>query len=399
MGMYLHNLLSSLRGGLERLWAYLGTLAAMSLMLGTLGMGVYHIAMRDDDRAHVECFRGVFNSAAAEPPRGSHPLPTLPASAMGCPHLRFVYGEGGRLDHILHVGEDGLPAAMPGSRVMEQRLDYDAAGRVIRKTNLDERHRPAPDASGVPVREYAYDEAGRLVATRFLDGEGRGIVPRMPGYATALTRYDDQGRPLSIDYLDGEGKPIVNAEGECRIEFLYDDERRSSQRSNRVEGELADNALGYAVEYRQLSEDGRTVTLRWEDVKGQPVMNPRTLAASLLREYDAAGNIRRERRCCEAGGMVDDARPCAERLVRRSGDGCVAWDCYNAADGKPSMNHTLGYAERVAEFSPDAVLERECFWDEHGNPTPCYEKRYYPQGEEPSVISLHTDGSTELAPL
>ncbi len=398
MGLYWKNLRELLRSVLGHIWAYLGTLAAMSLMLGALGMGIYHIAMGGESAENVECFRGVFNSAGAELPRGSHPLPGRPAAAMGCPHLRFIYGEGGRLERLVHVDAQGRPSPMPGSKVVEQRLDYDAQGRLIRKSNLDARGRPAPDASGVPVREYGYDEAGRVVSTRFTDGLGKGLVPRMPGYATALTRYDSKGRPLRIDYLDGQGEPIVNAGGECSVEFVYDDARRSSTRSNRVRGELVDNAQGYAVEHRQMAEDGRSLILRWEDAQGRPVMNAGTSAASLLREYDAAGNIRRERLCGEAGGMVQGGRSCAEHLVRRNGDGSMTWECYNAADGQPCMNPLHGFAERVTEYGPGAVLLRECFWDERGKPTPCYEKHYHASADEPSVISLHTDGSTELRP-
>ncbi len=399
MGMYWKKMLAALRDAMVRLWTYLGTLAAMSLMLGTLGMGIYYLAMGGKDTARVECYRGMFNSAGAELPRGSYPLPNRSAKAMGCPHLRFVYRDDGRLERIVHTDAQGHPSPMPGSRVAEQRLDYDEAGRLIRKENLDERGNPVPDASGVPVREYGYDEAGRLVSTRFLDGLGKGLVPRMPGYATALTRYDSQGRPLRIDYLDGRGEPIVNAAGECSVEFVYDDKRGCSRRSNRVRGELVDNAQGYAVEHRQLAQDGRSLILRWENAQGKPVMNGGTSAASLLREFDAAGNIRRERLCCEEGGMVEGARSCAEHLVRRKADGSMAWECYNAADGLPCMNPERGFAERVAEYDTAARLEREYFWDERGNPTPCYERRYHSGADEPSVLSLHTDGSTELSPL
>ncbi len=397
MGIYLQNLLSVLRGGLERLWAYLGTLAAMSLMLGTLGMGIYHLII-DDSRpaARVECFLGVFNSAGAEPPRGSLPLPA--ASAARCPHLSFEYGADGRLARVVHRDAHGHPTAMPGSQVAEQRLDYDAAGRLVRKSNLDARGRPVPDASGVSVREYGYDEAGRQVSTRFSDGQGRAVVPRMPGYAIARARYDNKGRPLCIEYLDAEGRPIVNAEGESRVEFAYDDALRSVRRSNLVQGRPTDNVQGYAVEHRQRSEDGSSLTLRWEDAGGRPALNPSTSASCLRREYDGAGNIRHERLCSAEGAPVAGTRSCAEHLTRRNVDGSVAWERFNAADGRPCMNPALGYAERMVEYGPASEMERELFWDERGNPAPCYERRHLAGEGGPAVLSLHRDGSTELSP-
>ncbi len=395
MSLSWKNLCSALRGVLAGLWAYLGTLAAMSLMLGALGMGIYHIAMGSDAPESVLCYRGVYNSAGAEPPQGSQALPGRAAQDMGCPHLRFEYGPEGRLRRMLHVNEKGKPSPIPGSLVVQQRLDYDAQGRVIRKSNLDARGNPVPDASGVPVREFGYDERGNLTRTRFLDGLGRGIVPRMPGYATAQTHYDSRNRPLRIDYLDERGEPIVNAEGECSVEFVYDDARQSSRRSNRVRGELANNVHGYAVEHRRMAEDGRSLLLRWEDAEGRAVQNRELSAAALRRDFDGSGRVERERLCAEGGAMVEGARSCSEHLLRHAADGRMTWECYNAADGLPCFNSALGFAERITEYGPNAAVTRECFWDEKGNPTPCYEKRYHAGEGEPSVLSLHTDGSTE----
>ncbi len=402
MGKLWRKIAGRLRVAFERLWAYSGTLAAMSLMIGTLGMGVYHVCTRaaeDEmaaDEARMEYFLGVANTAGAELPRGLDPLPADGLAHVGNV-LRFEYGADGRLQRLRHLDAKGRPGPMPGSAVAEQRLSYDAAGRLARKENLDADGLRVPDASGVAVREFAYDSAGRLSRVSFLNAEGQGIVPALPGYATALTSYDEKGRVRRIEYQDAYGKPIVNADGEATVEYVYDDARGSVTRSNLIDGALADNAHGYAVERRERTQDGSILRVAWETAEGRPARHPEWAAASILTEVSADGRMVRERYCGEDGVMLGSGRMLAEKLTRSNADGSLLWECYNAADGLPCRHPDLGYAERLSEYSPEADLLRESFWDARGNPAPCYEKRYIRTGSGAHVLSLHTDGSTELS--
>ncbi len=386
----------------ERLWAYTGTLAAMSLMIGTLGMGVYHVSHRAAEgelvaeQLRMEYFLGVANSAGAELPRGLDPLPEGHGVPLGNV-LRFEYGEEGRLRRLLHLDAAGNLSPIPGSAVAEQRLSYDGEGHLIRKENLDAMGRPVADASGVSVREFGYDAQGRLARVSFRDGSGQGLVPQLPGYATALTSYDAQGRPLRIEYQDAYGNPIVNAAGEQTVEYSYDDARGSTTRTNRIDGEVADNAHGYAVERRERTQDGSILRVAWETAEGRPARHPEWTAASVLTEFAADGRVMRERYCGEDGVMLDAGRILAEKLVRSNADGSILWECYNAADGLPCMHPDLGYAERISEYGPQAELLRETFWDERGNPAPCHEKRYIHSKGQSHVLSLHADGSSSYS--
>ncbi len=388
----------------ERLWGYMGTLAAMALMVGTLGMGLYHMARcvggteLEADQSRMEYFLGLENSAGAELPRGIEPRKEGDPAMLGNV-LRFEYGREGRLQRVLYLNATGLLSPIPGSVVAEQRLSYDGEGRLTRKENLNAQGQLVPDASGVAEREFSYDEAGRLVRVAFKDAGRRGIVPPLPGYAIAATSYDEQGRPVRLEYQDAEGKPIVNAAGEQTVEFSYDDAHGSTTRRNFIGGKLADNAHGYAVERREHTQDGSTLRLAWENAAGEPARHPGWAAASVLTECSPDGRMVRERYCGEDGTMLDDGRCLAEKLVRSNADGSRLWECYNAADGLPCLNPELGYAERVSEFSPSARLERENFWDERGNPAPCYEKRYIQAGGREHVLSLHADGSTTYSPV
>ncbi len=404
MGSVRTTLVEGVKRFLERLWAYTGTLAAMALMVGTLGMGAFHMARRvcaselSADESRMEYFLGVSNHAGAELPRGLSPLAVGEGGPPGNV-LRFEYGQEGRLQRVLYLNGSGLPSPMPGSAVAEQRLSYDGEGRLTRKENLDVAGHLVPDASGVAVREFRYDAGGRLTSVSFRDAARQGIVPALPGYARAETTYDDAGRPLRVEYQDAAGQLITNAAGEQCVDYTYDDAHGRVTRTNRVNGRVADNADGYAVERRERTQDGTLLRLAWENAAGQPVRHPGWAAASVLTEYGADGRMVRERYCGEDGVMLSSGRPLAEKLVRCNASGSQLWECYNAADGLPCMNPDLGYAERVSEYSTNEQLQRETFWDERGNPAPCHVKRYIRQDGQEHVLSLHADGSTEFSTL
>ena len=389
------RLKQQLRELFEYSWGYMGTLAAMGLLIGVLGMGIYHSLTKDAEYQAMRCYSGLLNTADATPPSGIDELPHTTPPAV--PHLRFEYGEGGRLTRLVHINAEGRPSAMPGSNVAEQRISYNAAGLLTRKSNYTATGAPTTDASGVHARAFSYDDRGRLTRTEFLDRAGHAIVPRMPGYAVEKILYDAQGRPSVIEYLDGKGQPITNSRGERRIVYSYDDERHCSTRTNYIGGAPAENAQGIAQERHTLTQDGRTEMTSWHDATGRRVHHPNTGACAMLTENSRDGTLHRERLCEEDGSPCHNKTACAERVVRTTPQGLVEWECFNDANGLPCMNEALGYAERVCEYGPDGALTKEYFWDAHGNPCPHYEKRYsHSAAEGDHVLSLLTDGSTEL---
>lgn len=375
-------------------WGYMGTLAAMGMLVGVLGMGIYHAFTRDAEYQAIRCFGGMFNSADATPPDGIDEISRSAAHAL--PHLRFEYGEGGRLERLVHISAEGHPSAMPGSHVAEQRVEYDAAGRVTRKSNYTATGAPATDASGVHARVFTYDKEGRAIRTEFLDRAGNRVVPRMPGFAVEEMTYDDQGRPLTIEYMDGKGNPITNARGERRVVFVYDDEHHAVTRTNYIAGAPADDARGIACEQHFDTQDGRSRLTTWFNAEGHHVHHPDTGAASLLTETSRDGTLYRERMCEATGEPCRSAQAVAERVVRTTPQGLVEWECFNDASGMPCVNSALGYAERVCEYGSDGALTREFFWDAAGNPCERYEKRYCSMSDGSYALSLLRDGSTEV---
>lgn len=377
------------------IWRYMGTLSALALLLGVMGMGAYHVFTSDTGRASVRYFCGVCNTAAPAAPTG---VGEIFGSAEGVtvPHIRFEYGADGRLARLVHHGEAGDVCPMPGSKVAEQRLVYNKSGRVVARLNYDERGLPVADSAGIAIREFEYDSAGRLTARMFRNAEGKKIVPVMPGFAEERIRYDEQGRPICIEYLDGEGRLLVNAAGESRVTFTYDEAARESMRTNHVNDKVAENADGVAMERVRHTADGLTSHTTWLDSAGTPVAHADFDSSSMLVEDKPGEKLHRTRYCGNDGLMRNSSRVWAEHLVRSNPQGSVEWECFNAADGLPCVNPRCGYAERLCEYTGAGQLVREFFWDARGNPADCYEKRHTSDGSTHHVISLHRDGSTEL---
>lgn len=386
-----------IKGGLAFGWQYLGTLAAGSMLVGALGMGVYHSWMGDTEPPML-FYAGVFNSSAAEPPRGiislgeGHTPPPLP-------HVQLHCTAGGQVQRMLHVDATGKKACLPGSSVAEQRLMYNAEGRLYRKENYGVDGQPVADASGVSVRQFEYDSAGRVVCTRLLDAAGHPISPRMPGYAVRTVRYDTQGRPLLVQHFDAEGHLMPDAEGEESVEYLYDDARRLVTRTNRVRGNVADNAHGVAVARMEAAADGHSVLYAWKNAAGEPVVHPVVEAPAVQESQGLAPGILQQRLCGMDGSLYLEGRPMVEHLVRENAQGLPEWECYNAADGLPACNDARGFAERVCQYASDGSLSRELRWDARGNPMPEYERRFiHGTSGARYRLSLHTDGSTAVLP-
>lgn len=383
---------------LEDAWVYLGSLTAMSLLVGVLGMGIYHTVTWREPREHVEFFRGAFNAADESLPRGVDPLPVCVSHGESLPHVRFEYGDDGRLRRLVHVDAGGEVCAMPGSRVAEQRIHYDEHGRVVAKFNYGADGQPAPDAAGVASRHFSYDEQGNCVRTELRGADGRLVCPKLPGYAVECARYDERGRPVSVEYLDAQEAPVVNAMGESRLEYVYDDAAHESQRRNYIGGVPADNALGYAVELRSLTDGGRGLQVRWLNAAHEPVVNRTVGAAMVLRwSQDERGSVR-ECFCSTGGELTKAGGGCAERVVVRDAKGRLLSERFLDEGGELCQSGVAGYAERLCEYNPDGTLARELFRDAAGNPAPCAERRYLMRGEDGVrlMLVLHRDGSTEL---
>lgn len=383
---------SALLGLFEVCWHYLGSLAAVCLLAAALGLGIYHMLI-PDSAPTCYCYAGVRNTAGAVPPDGVLALGRN--ASPGVPHVRLEHDEKGRVSRMKSVDGQGRLCALPGSRVAEQLLEYDAGNRLVRKENRDAHGMPAEDAQGVASRIFERDTGGRVVRTEFRNAAGLLTSPRFPGYAESRAQYDPQGRLVRVVYLGTDGRPTRNAAGEGLVEYSYGADG-SVTRSNYVGGELADNYAGVAQEEWHSNALGSTRL--WKDAAGNAVINPAVGAAALHRDYALRGGVERRRFTDTVGEPNEHTRACSEHLVRFNDAGKPEWEFYGGADGLPVNHPALGYAERLCRYAPEGQLEREYFWDAQGRPAAISERRHVATHDGAYTLSLHSDGSTVVQP-
>lgn len=399
------SLRATLKHFLRVIWNYSGTLAALSLLVGVLAMGFVHMGRGVERDPNVHFFRGIRNTADASAPEGVGEL--SPDQVVSTPqYMKFEY-DGPRLKRVVAMDQDGGRAAPAGSPVAEQRLKYDE-GRLVRKENYDTQGRLCADSSGVAVRAFDYDDAGRLTKTSFLNAAGHPVAPGVPGYAVEKRAYDDEGRLDSRSFFDTAGKPCVNRAGEQVLRFRYNTLGKVAGCANYIGGEPADNAYGVAEERRSYDERGRLSRVDFYDAAGKPSVSrkPGEGYASSVRRYDSRGNCSAVRYFDDAGRLsAENAMMYAERVRSYDGRGNPVYESYLADENRLCVPPSVGYAERMCNYDHADRLRREYFWDADGRPgrmphaageSPCYERRYEYNGDKSSVVSLYADGSTRL---
>jgi len=394
-----YRLMEKLRRLFSIVWSYMGTISSLALMLGIIGMSMYHIFFSSHDEMRVRGFRGLFNTANHELPRGLEAIANGESDSYNGSHVRFEYNPEGQLQRVVHVDSMGGRSAFPGSRVAEQRMRYDEKGHLLEKSNQDAYGMPAADAQGVVSRQFAYNEKGRLTRVSFHDAQGKGIVPRMPGYAIKALSYDDKNRISEIKFLDAHGAAILNEIGEELVNFRYDESTGAQSRRNLVGGKLTENAYGVAIERISPSNGGKMRRKEWFDAKGLPTMHRVSSCSVIQEEWHEDARQMRRLHLDELGHIIENGRSPSVHLKRFDEDGNLEWECYNGVDGKPCLVDRLGYSERICIYDDDKNLQREYFWDELGQPADCFEHRYARNIDGTQLTSLHRDGSTSSIKL
>lgn len=393
------ELMKHIKAFLHYLWSYMGTIAALSLMLGVLGMAVYHLFVREPGQEYRQeklsrSFLGIYNSSAPEQPEGIGAVTYGNCSCMQQPGVCFVYRDDGKVERVSMFDAAGELAPLPGSKVAEQRIEYDKFGRIVAKRNFDESGHPAADAQGVASRLYEYTESGQLSRTILLGEDGKKIVPSMPGYAEETITYDAQERPLDIHYSGADGCPITNAQGKSHIQYRYEDDTHSSTCTNSVDGNAADDCYGVAVEQKRYDDKGENCHTAWLNAAGEPVAHPLHGAFIVQKEHFPLLHSCRTRLCDAAGELLSPTHVCCEQVVRVDGQGRPVRVVYNGKDGLPCYNPALKCAECEFEYTADGKVKRALFWDARGNPAECFEKRFYYEGPLCYELALYSDGST-----
>lgn len=392
---------------LQMLWNYSGTLAALSLFAGVLAMGMVHMRRGiSNAEENARFFCGVYHSHDGTVSQGVNEITRKEACAMPF-YVKFIY-EGNLLKRIVTMDGNGIPHAALGSPVAEQCMTYDRNGRLTARKNYDENGRLCGDFSTVAQQLYEYDGKGHLNKISFFDAKGNLAENEALGYAAEERFYDDSGKLIWRVFRGANGLKCVNRAGEQEICYTYDEDGRLETKRNYIAENLSDNAVGVAEERWSYDHGGRPKRMEYRNAKGEATVCRAANAgyAAMVMRYDSRGNCASVRYLDADHRTSDDnGMKYAEYVRNYDGYGNAVYECFIDSAGELCVPPAIGYAEKLCNYDTNNRLRREYFWDAEGRPGgipaskgrgACYERRYEYDGDHKTVLSLYTDGSTEL---
>lgn len=392
---------------LRMLWNYSGTLAALSLFAGVLALGTVHMRRgMTGMEENARFFRGVYHSRDCAVPHGVDEITLDEANSLPC-YVKFIY-DGDVLKRIVAMNNAGIPQATVGVSVAEQRMSYDRDGRLKERNNYDSNGRLCADMFAVTRYLYEYNDRGQLIKISFCDAKGKLTENEAPGYALEERFYDGAGKLLQRVFRGANGLKCVNRDGEQEVRYTYADNGKLEAKQNYIGGCLANNAVGVAEERWSYDHGGRPKRMEYRNAKGETVVCRAAdigYAAAAMR-YDSRGNCASVR-YFDADHNVSDANGMkyAEHVCNYDGYGNPVYECFIDAAGELCVPPAIGYAEKMCNYDTKNRLRREYFWDAEGRPGgmpsskgrgACYERRYEYDDRGKTVLSLYTDGSSEL---
>ncbi len=378
------------------LWNKTGTVSAIVLMASGVGMAIYYTKSPEAAARNYETYEGFFNHAGTELPEGLDAIPHERTETVKS-QVRFEYDSDGKLHRVYHVNEHGETTTIPGSKIAEQQLSYDGKGRLIKKTNLDAYGQPSTDSVGVYERHFEYNDFGNLTRTSFYDANGKLVMPYVPGFAIEVIRYDGAQRIVAIEHFDANGEHVANNQGYSEVDIVY--EGNTMTRRYMHKGELVKNAHGYAIEKKQVSNEGRIERTTWYDEYEKPCINHELGCAGMQHEYTHDHQARRVLYLNHEGKQMADSPDISEHIERLTDHGKPRWECFLSSDGLPHLDEELGYAECAYEYDGKKRVSREHLRDALGKLAHCYERRYHYSPEGDRILSLYRDGSTSTRVL
>jgi hypothetical protein len=102
-----------------------------------------------------------------------------------------------------------------------QLVSFDAAGRVVQVSCLDEAGHPVGDEDGCEVTRRTLDDEGRIVLRACLDTKG-APAQFANGDHRRRSSFDAKGRLVLVEALDADGKPVIGLDGCAKKRTTYD---------------------------------------------------------------------------------------------------------------------------------------------------------------------------------
>ena len=314
----------------------------------------------------------------------------------------------GYLTDMRYVDQrDSNRAVADGNGIYGLRFERDAAGRVIRKTNLINSsgnaellstYREDAGNDGLSASIYEYSEEGDLTALCFVDEENLPISSAA-GYARLKLEYSAGHNPERLYFQDQDGKACLTEGGYSGIALTYGaDGEVHTYRLLGPDGELLLGTDGYAG-YEAAYTDGTRTSCTFFGLQNEPVINcegyssytvqmtPNTLFityhgidgktiinaagyAAEMREYEDIEKTRLARVTYfdTAENPVLNREGVAGFVQTYDAWGCEKRRSYFGLDGEQVINLAGGYSSMEYGYNRYGLIERQSFYDEKGQP-------------------------------
>jgi len=193
------------------------------------------------------------------------------ADEAGIVQCLFSYDEYHNLTELSFLDMNGAPVQVAGYGGAGQLQQVDDRGNPILVTFLDETG--APGSLDYSAMAMTYDENGYLESRTFLDPEGKAVISASLNYAAIRYDNDESGNPLEVTYYDAQGNLLDNAYGYAKEIRKYDHRGRIIKHSYfRADGTAADyRGYGYASLETAYDDRGREISTSYFGSSGEPV--------------------------------------------------------------------------------------------------------------------------------
>lgn len=266
------------------------------------------------------------------------------------------------------VGDAPLNDMGGESNADQHRLEFDPAGRLVRRLFQSSMAQPVQENNGSAGRIYRYGPQGEVVSIASIDVEGKTYADRT-GIAELRKIYDPNGEIARIEWRDIQGKLAPNPIGVAVTAFTYDrygNWRRIAFFSTKGRPVIAKN-VGAHVRVMEFNDRTNSATLRYLAVDGKPMVDEEAGAAVARVTLD--GKSRQvEARFFDSHGtpVLNKTNGVWKLKTTYDPQGNPANFSFFGIDGKPIVDRYYGVAELHLRYDKNGFPVRtEAFGVDH----------------------------------
>lgn len=244
-------------------------------------------------------------------------------------------------------------------------LEFDERGNISKKHSLDKDGEPTPDASGVAIYEFQYDNFDNITSSKRFNINSKPILDASNVHQE-ITDYDDQNRLIFTAYYYPEYvlKFDENFNGASHIVYAADSLKTTYNRDGYNFNYAANDSIAITKEY--IDKKGNVVKRMYFNNEEKPALITDG-AVTLEMKYDDRGNLVLEKGLDSLGNVFTGSNLVAS----------IAYD-YDSSKNKTKItyldaedtivNSNTGEAYTVFVYNAKNLLTEKRNYDKNNNP-------------------------------